>query len=159
VYAPGPLDPRRAARWRRRASEGFTLIELMIVVAIVGILSAIAIPQYQIYSGKAQLTEAIHITASRKAAIGEAAMLGEPLSSIMGGNGGIPADVTSGVGKYVESLVVDSGTIIVTMLTTRVSPCVIGAVVTLSPVPPTTPDMALSWVCTTNAICKPSTCA
>ena len=131
----------------------------MIVVAIVGILSAIAIPQYQIYSGKAQLTEAIHITASRKAAIGEMSMLGHPLASIMGGTGGIPADISTGVGKYVESVRVDAGTILVTMLVAPVSPCVIGAVVTLAPIPPSTPDVALSWVCTTNAICKPTTCS
>ena len=146
-------------RLARRCSEGFTLIELMIAVAIVGILSAIAIPQYQLYAGKAQLTEAVHITASRKAAIGEMLMLGHPMASIMGGVGGIPADSTSGVGKYVESVGITEGTIFVTMLVAPVSPCVIGAVVTLSPVPPSTSDVALSWVCQTNAGCKPATCS
>ena len=151
--------PFHVSRLRRRCSEGFTLIELMIVVAIAGILAAIAIPQYQLYAGKAQLAEAVHITASRKAAIGEALMLGHPLSSIMGGAGGIPADIPTGVGRYVESVSINEGTILVTMLVAPVSPCVIGAVVTLAPIPPSSSDVGVSWVCSTNAGCKPATCS
>ena len=123
----------------------------MIVVAIVGILSAIAIPQYQIYSGRAQLAEALHMT--------EALIMGAAMSSINGGAGSIPNDVPSGAGRYVDSLVVDAGAVVVTMKSTGVSPCVIGATVTLAPIPPSMPDLAVSWVCSSTAICKPSTCA
>ena len=129
----------------------------MIVVAIVGILSAIAIPQYQIYTGRAQLAEAIHMTEARKSAIAEALIMGTAMSDINGGDGGIPSDVTSGAARYVDSLVVASGAIVVTMKSTGVSPCVIGASVTLAPVPPSMPDLAVSWICSSNAICKPST--
>ena len=161
------MDPRRApsldrrirTRVARRIAQGFTLFELMIVVAIVGILSAIAIPQYQIYSGRAQLAEAIHMTEARKSAIAEALIMGAAMSSINGGAGSIPNDVPSGAGRYVDSLVVDAGAVVVTMKSTGVSPCVIGATVTLAPIPPSMPDLAVSWVCSSTAICKPSTCA
>ncbi|HET9338454.1 MAG TPA: pilin [Casimicrobiaceae bacterium] len=154
-----PSTRRPRASWPRRAAQGFTLIELMIVVAIVGILSAIAIPQYQIYTGRAQLAEAIHLTEARKSAIAEALIMGVAMSDINGGGGGIPDDVTSSAARYVDSLVVASGAIVVTMKSTGVSPCVIGASVTLAPVPPSMPDLAVSWICSSTAICKPSTCA
>jgi type IV pilus assembly protein PilA len=153
--APGCHESRAS----RSIAQGFTLIELMIVVAIVGILSAIAVPQYQIYTGRAQLAEGIHMTEARKSAIAEVLMLGTPLSSINGGTGSIPSDVTGGAGRYVDSMVIDAGSIVVTMKSSGVSPCVVGASVTLAPVPPATPDLAVSWVCSTTAVCRPLTCA
>ena len=41
----------------------------------------------------------------------------------------------------------------------RISPCIVGATITLAPLPPPTSDLAVSWVCTTTAVCKPPTCA
>tara|TARA_R110001592_G_scaffold123325_1_gene331132 strand:+ start:8022 stop:8486 length:465 start_codon:yes stop_codon:yes gene_type:complete len=51
--------------------QGFTLIELMIVVAIIGILAAVAIPAYQDYTQRAQMAEALTMTAGAKTAISE----------------------------------------------------------------------------------------
>ena len=53
----------------RKPQQGFTLIELMIVVSIIGILAAIAIPAYQDYTIRAQVSEALTLAAGAKAAV------------------------------------------------------------------------------------------
>ncbi|ENX7364499.1 pilin, partial [Neisseria gonorrhoeae] len=93
--------------------KGFTLIELMIVIAIVGILAAVALPAYQDYTARAQVSEAILLAEGQKSAVTEYYL----------NHGEWPKDNTSaGVasaseikGKYVESVTVAKGVVTATM--------------------------------------------
>jgi len=96
--------------------KGFTLIELMIVVAIIGILAAIAIPAYQDYTIRAQVSEGLTLASDVKAGIAEySAQVGDwPITLREAGLGS--AILTDKQGRYVQSLAVDpaGGTMIIT---------------------------------------------
>ncbi|HHO0616196.1 TPA: pilin [Neisseria meningitidis] len=99
--------------------KGFTLIELMIVIAIVGILAAVALPAYQDYTARAQVSEAILLAEGQKSAVTEYYLNhGEWPGN--NSDAGV-ASSTDIKGKYVQSVEVKNGVVTATMLSTGVN--------------------------------------
>ena len=131
-----------------KMQKGFTLIELMIVVAIIGILAAIAIPSYQNYTKKAKFTEVVQATAAVKTAVEVCAQDQGALTNCTAGSNGIPADITTATGKL-AGLTTAAGVISATAISTG---GLSGETFTLTPTLSTT---GVTWgksgTCTTNS--------
>ncbi|HEZ4029512.1 TPA: pilin [Neisseria meningitidis] len=100
--------------------KGFTLIELMIVIAIVGILAAVALPAYQDYTARAQVSEAILLAEGQKSAVTEYYLNhGEwPANNSSAGVASVSTDIK---GKYVQSVEVKNGVVTATMASSNVN--------------------------------------
>jgi len=97
---------------KAQMQKGFTLIELMIVVAIIGILAAVALPAYQDYTKRAKMTEVIAFVAAAKTGVAEAYSDLNTLSGINTAKAGLAATTTS---QYVKTLAVADGVITATV--------------------------------------------
>ena len=139
----------------KKLQQGFTLIELMIVVAIIGILAAIAIPAYQDYTIRAQVSEGLNLAAAAKAAVAESFLNnGEaPATRIIAG---MSTTATDTQGKYVASVQVTNGRIDVTYGNEANQQLTTGpAVLTVTPYE--SADLSVIWRCGTAPVPAGST--
>ena len=120
--------------------KGFTLIELMIVVAIIGILAAVALPAYQDYTIRAKVSELLLAASSQRTNLAEKFQV-DPSNAT---GFGVGATITV-VGKIATGLVKNAGTIVVTGITASTST---GAAVTVTmTASPNSATGTLTWSC------------
>ncbi|MDH4556548.1 prepilin-type N-terminal cleavage/methylation domain-containing protein [Pseudomonas sp. BN417] len=124
-----------------KAQKGFTLIELMIVVAIIGILAAVALPAYQDYTTRAKISEVLVMAAPAKLAVAETSSSLGGLASLTAANSGY---TFPGATKYVSGITVTAATGVVTVTST-----VPNATGTITLTPTDAGNGQLTWVCAT----------
>jgi type IV pilus assembly protein PilA len=127
-----------------RAERGFTLIELMIVVAIIGILASLAISAYQTYTVRAQVAEGLNMAAGAKVPVADAYNNNgvAPANRSAAGMTPNPADTS---GNYVSQVVITNGRVEITFSGPLAHADIIGE--TLSLTPYVTAGNSIVWRC------------
>ncbi len=123
----------------KRVQQGFTLIELMIVVAIIGILAAVALPAYQDYTTRSKVSEVLLMAAPAKLAVSETSSSVGGLASVTAAGSGY---VFPGATKYVSGVAITDATGVVTVTSTV--PSAAGTIVLT---PTDVGSGQLKWVC------------
>ena len=139
-----------------KKQQGFTLIELMIVVAIIGILAAIAIPAYQDYTIRAQVSEGLNLSGGVKAAVSEFTMdTGAFPTGNTSAGVSLPTEIR---GKYVDSVTVSAALGVITVNYGGDAHALIQAS-TLTMTPSTNPG-SIEWACSSSMAARhvPAAC-